>query len=313
MPPKPIIIYNPAAGKGTARKNLPKVEMLLHDHGFDYDLTQTAGRGHALVLSRQAAEEGRDLIVAAGGDGTVNEVINGLMTANMNGRKLPALGVLPIGTGNDFSFGAGIPQKIDDACETVAHGQRHQIDVGQVTGGDFPQGRYFGNGIGLGFDTVVGFEAAKITWLHGAASYFAALVKTIFLYAHAPVYEISIDGAVQQKAFLMVSVMNGRRMGGAFMTAPQSDPGDGSFDLCLAGQVSQIAILPLALRFINGSQGEHPAVEMARGRQITIRAVEGTIPAHADGETVCTAGKALTVQIYPAALEVVTRSNGARA
>jgi diacylglycerol kinase family enzyme len=180
--------------------------------------------------------------------------------------------------------------------------------VGRVSGGDYPQGRYFGNGVGLGFDTVVGFEAAKIKWLHGAASYLAALVRTIFLYSKAPVYEIVIDGGpAVQAAYLLVSVMNGKRMGGSFYMAPNSKPDDGTFDLCLASQVPQIKILPLAARFLKGTQSEHPAIKRARAATISVRAVQGTIPAHADGETICTAGQALRIEMHPAVLEVVTR------
>jgi diacylglycerol kinase family enzyme len=162
----------------------------------------------------------------------------------------------------------------------------------------------------MGFDTVVGFEAAKIKWLHGAASYLAALVRTIFLYSKAPVFEIILDGGTPvHQAFLMVSVMNGTRMGGSFHMAPEGNPGDGVLDLCLAGQVPQMKILPLALKFIKGTQKDHPAVKMVRARQITIRAIEGTIPAHADGETICTAGMALTIVLFPAALEVISKNH----
>jgi len=308
MSQKPILIYNPAAGKGSAGKRLPEVQAMLEAHGFAYDLVFTESPGHAEKLSKQAAEDNRELVVAAGGDGTVNEVINGLMLANTNGNAKPALGVLPIGRGNDFAFGAGIPQDLDHACDTLVQGKRQRIDIGQVIGGDYPQGRYFGNGVGLGFDTVVGFEAAKIPWLKGAASYLAALVKTVFLYAHAPVYEITLDGISRQQPFLMVSIMNGRRMGGSFLMAPDSQPGDGSFDLCLAGEVPQIMILPLATKFFSGTQGQHPAVDMTRARHVCIRAIKGTIPAHADGETICTAGQSITVELHPGALEVVSQA-----
>jgi diacylglycerol kinase (ATP) len=313
MPIKPKIIYNPAAGKGSAGKELPKVRALLRDLDFDYDLVLTESPGHAQILSRRAAEEGCCLVVAAGGDGTINEVINGLMEVPVNGNGRPALGVLPIGSGNDFAFGAGIPHDLGEACNTLVQGQRSKIDIGHVSGGDYPQGRYFGNGIGLGFDTVVGFEAAKIWWLRGAASYFAALIKTIFLYAKAPVYEINIDGRIMRQPFLLVSIMNGRRMGGAFLMAPESDNSDGTFDLCLAGSVHQIMILPVALKFMSGTQAEHAAVQMTRARKISILAIEGTIPAHADGETLCTAGRELSIELHAGALEVISRMNGVNA
>ena len=309
---KPLIIYNPVAAKGQAGKRLPQVKAILSERGFDFDLVLTEGPGHAQALGRAAAEEGRDLVVAAGGDGTVNETINGLMQFPVNGRSRPALGVLPVGRGNDFAFGAGIPHDLQQACNTLVDGRRRRIDVGHVSGGDELQGRYFGNGVGLGFDTVVGFEAAKIPWLQGAASYLVAVVRTIFLYARAPVYEIVIDGDTLRQPFLMVSVMNGRRMGGAFLMAPESDPEDGAFDLCLAGSVSQARILPLAATFLKGTQKNHPAIRMARSPRVSIRAIEGSIPAHADGETLCTAGQMLTIELLPGALEVLSSADGSR-
>jgi diacylglycerol kinase (ATP) len=307
---KPILIYNATAGKGSAGKRLPQVKALLAQRSFDCDLTLTQDPGHAQRLGQQAAEEGRKLVVAAGGDGTVNETINGLMRANLIGSGRPVLGVLPVGRGNDFAFGMGIPPEIERACDALVQNQRRTIDVGHVAGGDFPDGRYFGNGVGLGFDTVVGFEAAKIKWLHGGASYLAAVVKTIFLYAHAPIYELNIDDEIFHQPFLMVSVMNGQRMGGAFLMAPDSHPGDGSFDLCLAGDVKQIRILPLAATFISGKQKNDKDIRMLRAKRVSIRAINGGIPAHADGETLCTAGTALTIQILPGALEVIAGLNG---
>jgi diacylglycerol kinase (ATP) len=308
---KPIIIYNPTAGKGSAGKRLPKVQALLDESKFDYDLVLTEGPGHAQDLGKQAAEEGRGLVVAAGGDGTVNETINGLMRANTNGSGKSKLGVLPVGRGNDFAFGMGIPHDIEGACDALFQGNHRVIDIGHVTGGDYPDGRYFGNGVGLGFDTVVGFEAAKIKWLQGSASYLVAVIRTIFLYAQAPTYEITIDEDVFQQPYLMVSIMNGQRMGGSFLMAPEGHPGDGKFDLCLAGDVKQIRILPLAATFISGKQGGDRDIRMLRAQRIHVRAIgNGGIPAHADGETLCTAGQTLTIHMVPGALEVITGKNG---
>lgn len=311
MPSKPLLIYNPTAGKGSAGKKLPQVQALLAERAFECDLVLTEAPGHAQELGRQAAEESRPLVIAAGGDGTVNETLNGLMRASTNGNGRPALGVLPVGRGNDFAFGMGIPPDLVGACDALERGERRRVDVGHVAGGDYPDGRYFGNGVGLGFDTVVGFEAARIKWLQGEASYLVAVIKTIFLYAKAPVYEIQVDDEVFQQPFLMVSIMNGRRMGGAFMMAPDSHPGDGSFDLCLAGDVRQARILPLAASFISGKQTTDRDIRMMRASRVSVRGVNSSIPAHADGETICTAGQSLSIHILPGALEVVTGASGA--
>ncbi len=310
---KPLLIYNPAANKGNAGKILPRVEDILGDSGFEYDLSLTSGPGDALVLARKAAAENRPLVIAAGGDGTVNEVINGLMQANPNGSNRPILAVLPVGRGNDFAYGLQIPADLGEAVRILREGEQRIIDIGRVSGGNYPQGRFFGNGIGLGFDAVVGFEAARMKFIQGAASYLAAVVKTIFLYAKAPVYEVVIDSETIQQPFLMISIMNGRRMGGMFHMAPESDNTDGALDICLAGQVAQIKILPLAAKFISGKQKGHPAIRMVRARGITVRAVVGTIPAHADGETICENGKALKIELFPSSLKVISRPKGGSA
>jgi YegS/Rv2252/BmrU family lipid kinase len=307
---KPLIIYNPTANKGNAGKILPVVETMLREAGVEYDLVLTEGPEHAQKLAKQAVDEGCPLVVAAGGDGTVNEVINGLMQTDLNHNGRPALAVLPVGRGNDFAYGADIPMELKEAVDILVNGQRRSIDIGHVIGGDYPQGRYFGNGIGLGFDAVVGFEAAKLKWLNGAASYLVAVFRTIFLYAKAPVYEVLLDGETVRQPYLMVSIMNGRRMGGMFHMAPASENNDGALDLCLAGQVPQIKILPLAVKFISGTQAGHPAVRMARARCITIQAVEGSIPAHADGETICEKGQVLTIEVFPASLTIISCNNG---
>jgi len=177
-----------------------------------------------------------------------------------------------------------------------------------VKGGDFPEGRYFGNGVGIGFDAVVGFEALKLKRLHGFPSYIVAALKTIFLYFQAPTLRIEYNGQTLTQSSLMVSTMNGRRMGGGFMMAPEGLTDDGLFDLCIAEQVSKPAIFGLILRFMQGTQADHPAIKTARSAHLTVTAVHGTLPAHADGETICEAGEQLEMKILPKQLEIITPS-----
>lgn len=259
-----------------------------------------------MEIAKDETEAGRLFIIAAGGDGTMNEVINGLMRAKTHDQRKPVLGVLPVGRGNDFAFGIDIIKDLEKAIQAIVNGNTRRIDVGLVTGGDFPQGRYFGNGVGLGFDTVVGFEAAKVKWAHGIASYLVGLIRTIFIYSKTPTYEIILDGETITQPSLMVSIMNGKRMGGSFHMAPKSDPGDGLFNLCLASQVPQIKILPLALKFMSGTQEGHPAIRMPQSRTVVVKAITGSIPAHADGETICYAGSELRIELIPQALDVIS-------
>jgi YegS/Rv2252/BmrU family lipid kinase len=309
---KPLLIFNPIANQGSAEKILPKVKELFELFKYDYDLTLTEYPGHALEIAKQEAQAGRMIIIAAGGDGTMNEVINGLMRADTNGQKRPVLGVLPVGRGNDFSFGIDISTELEKNIRTIVEGNLRKIDIGIITGGDFPEGRYFGNGVGLGFDTVVGFEAAKIKWARGTASYIFGLIRTIFLYHTSPTYEIILDNETILQPCLLVSIMNGKRMGGTVHMAPDGDPGDGVFNLCLASQVPQIKILPLAAKFISGTQEGHPAIRMLQSTKVHVRAVNGSIPAHADGETICVEGKELTIELFPQALEVISMEGYAK-
>jgi len=156
-----------------------------------------------------------------------------------------------------------------------------------------------------GFDTVVGFEAQKLRHLHGFMAYLVGALKTIFLYFEAPLVRIELDGrAITQRA-LMVSIMNGRRMGGGFLMAPNGQPDDGLLDLCIAAQISRRAVLRLMPRFMKGTQGSHPAITTERASRVTITAEEGTLPAHSDGETLCTAGKRLDVELLAKQIEII--------
>ena len=175
------IIVNPTAGRGEGERAVPRIEKLLRDQGLDYELVRTERPWHAAELAQEAAEMGVDVVVAVGGDGTANEVLNGLMQVPQE-RRTCALSVLCVGSGNDFAFGVGIPADLDEGVRVLAEGYKRTIDVGHVVGGEYPHGRYFGNGIGVGFDAVVGFVAATLKRLHGFAGYIVATLKTVFIY-----------------------------------------------------------------------------------------------------------------------------------
>ena len=118
--------------------------------------------------------------------------------------------------------------------------------------------------------------------------------------------QLEFNGESIIQPFLMVSVMNGRRMGGGFMMAPNSKIDDGLFDLCIAGDIKQAAILGVMLRFLKGTQAEHPTIRMVRTSHLTVTAIQSSLPAHADGETLCTAGDRLEMQVLPGMLEMIT-------
>lgn len=305
MGKKFVFIINPVAGQGAGQLVTPDVHLLARENLLDYEVISTQRPGHAIELAQSAAGNDSSYVIAVGGDGTSNEVLNGLMNAWHQGHRVTSMGIIGIGRGNDFAFAYGILPGLQTGFEVIQQNQPQLIDVGCVFGGNYPQGRYFGNGVGIGFDAVVGFEAAKLNRLHGFLNYMVAALRTIFLYFHAPTMRIEYDGQVITQPALMVSIMNGRRMGGGFMMAPEALPYDGMLDLCIAGQVSRIGILRLIPRFMKGTQATHPRIKTANASKVRVVALDGVLPAHADGETICTDGRDLTVDLIKQPIKIL--------
>lgn len=304
--PRYYVILNPVAGKGNGLRMRPRIEANLAKLGLDYTLVLTERPEHATELAGQALKAGYDVIVAAGGDGTVNEVLNGIMSAGESKKNSTVLAVLPVGRGNDFAFSMGIPTDLDASCELLAHDPQMKIDVGRVVSERYPEGLYFGNGVGMGFDAMVGFVAAKMR-ISGMLSYLVAAVKTMFIYYKTPLVELSLDGKPTRIPALMICMMNGRRLGGSFMMTPDARPDDGEFDLCIVREVPRRQMPGLMGLVMKGTQATHPAVTTARAKAITLKAIHGSLPAHADGVTLCEAGEAISVEILAAELAIITQ------
>lgn len=215
------------------------------------------------------------------------------------------MGILCVGRGNDFAYGMGIPADLEAGCRALAQDYRRTVDVGKVTGGDYPEGRYFGNGVGIGFDAVVGFEAVKMTWLTGFPSYIVAVLKTVFLYYKAPLTKIEYDGQTITQPSLLISIMNGQRMGGGFFMAPGGKPDDGLFDLCITHEVSRPRTFGIIPHFLRGTQATQKPIRMVQARSVVVTAVEGALPAHTDGETLCTEGWRLEMELLPGQIEIL--------
>ena len=303
---KCLVIVNPVSGRGFAKKMIPEIEAGLCKHGLEYKLVRTERPWHAAEIAENATHEGYDVIVVASGDGTANEALNGLMRARRQGHTQTALALLPVGTGNDMSYGLGIRGELDENIETLAKNQRKKIDVGFVQGGDYPEGRYFANGVGIGFDAAVGFVAVRVRWVRGLLAYLVAVLKTVFIYYKSPTVQISYNDVSYAQPSLMISIMNGQRMGGGFYMAPQGDPRDGHFDLCIASEASRLRIFGLVPYFLKGTQASQPEITTGRTNKITIKALKGTLPAHCDGETLCESGQELSVEIIPAAIDFIS-------
>lgn len=299
------IIVNPTSGRGAGLASIPVIRQNMDALKVDYTIVQTERPWHAAELTQQAVRDGYDVVVGVGGDGTANEVINGLMLAKEAGLGTAAMGVLAVGRGNDFAYSMYVPQGIEAGCQALVHGQRKRIDIGLVRGGDYPRGRYFGNGVGIGFDAVVGFVAVKMTHLTGFASYIAAVLKTIFLYFDAPTVKLESERETLTLPALMVSIMNGRRLGGGFMLAPNGDNADGLLDLTIARQVSRGRVFTLVPHFLKGTQATQKEILITQAQRLTVSAVQGTLPVHADGETICEHGDTITIELFPSQIELI--------
>jgi len=244
------------------------------------------------------------VVVGAGGDGTVNEVLNGLMEARLSSPNRPALGVICAGRGNDFSSCVDIPEGIAAECQVLKDNHRRTIDIGRITGGKYPQGRYFANNAGIGFDAMGTIEVVKLpNW--GMLAFMIAILKTIILYYKGPYVKIEYDGQVLETSTLMLLTMNGKRMGTGFKMAPDSKPDDGLFDVVIVRQVSRGRILSLIPHFTRGTQATQPELRTLRAAKVSVTALQGVLPSQADGEIICVDGKHLEMENLPSQVEIL--------
>lgn len=299
---RPIkVILNPAAGRGYGARAEPKVREYLTADGIPFDLVRTDRPWHAAQLARRATEDGFETIVSAGGDGTANEIINGIMVASQNGAT-PKMGIIPAGSGSDFASGVGLPLDLREACRRLSGEATTAIDVGRVTvPGQAP--RYFGNVVGIGFDGAVLIETLSMKRLRGLPLYLVAVLKTIFLNFEPPLMSIKYDGQQLDMRAMLMSVANGPREGGGFFIAPDAKPDDGLLDLCIAREVSRLTMLRLIPRFLRGTHVDLEPITMAQAETVTVTSPDGLV-AHVDGEVLCTEAAKITCDILPGALRV---------
>lgn len=298
-----LIVVNPTARRGNGARSMPAIRAALSRLGISFEMIQTERPGHAVEIAQQAASGNYEAVVAVGGDGTVNEVVNGLVRAAGNGPTTVPVGVIPVGSGNDFAYMMlGRDLSIEEACQRLVEGQDRQVDVGTVTadGDDFC---YFANGLGIGFDAQVSIEAHRIKVLRGFPLYFWAVVRTIFLHYHPVLVTVTCDDQTYRQPLLMVTTAVGQRHGGGFYVTPLAVADDGLLDVCIAGDVSRPAIFPLIPRFMNGSHATHPQCTLVQGRKITVSSPEG-LAAHIDGEIYTTSAKRFEMTSLPARLWV---------
>ena len=288
------LIVNPAAGRGKAARLAPDVVARLRGQGVECEARYTRAPGEATRLVADALRGGAECVVVAGGDGTVNEAVNGYIGV---AHAAQALGFLPLGTGNDFAkmLGAGNDWRI--ACDRIAEGRRRRVDAGRCNG------RYFANGIGAGFDAQVALEANSMPWLRGNAVYVAALARTLLLRHRTPHARIAHDGGTIEGRITLVAVANGSTYGGAFRMAPAADVADGMLQLVVADALSRSGILGLVPQVMRGTHVGRDGVTVLRTCRVLVD-IDEPLAVHADGEIIGNAITRLEVEVLSAALLV---------
>jgi diacylglycerol kinase (ATP) len=309
MPTDFYVIFNPMASRGGAARTRAAIEKTFRDVGARCELVTTERRGHATELAARAAREGWPAVVAVGGDGAVHEVANGLMQAADGDEPTIPMGVIPVGSGNDFIKLLKLPvHRPADAVRQVVRATPRRVDIGRVvkqTAGGAPAGVwYFTNGIGVGFDAQVATHARAIQRLRGAAIYTWAILKTLSD-LRSPRIQVIVDGRqIADRPLILTTVSNGPCHGGSFWLCPNARIDDGVLDVLIADARSLPNLLRLLPLVVFGKHLDQRGVEMHHGTRVTLRS-ETPLPIHADGEIVADWVQELEIELLPGRLTVL--------
>lgn len=305
---KIVVISNPASSRGGGHAGMKRLyvalEQAVKESGgtASYEVLHTSTPGTAIssgqfrpgsgaALAREAALAGADLVVAAGGDGTIGEVANGLVGTSA------ILGVLPMGTGNDFARTIGIGTDLELAARTLIQGQAQTIDLGKLD-----RGGYFINVAGCGFDAEVATRVNHgLRYLRGTTAYLAAVLQTLRSFLPTRV-TIEHDREVREELVMLCAIANARTYGGGMRIAPHAELDDGLFDVVLVGDVSRSEFIRAFPRVFKGTHLSHPKVQHFRCSRIQVTS-NRELAVLADGEEV--GSTPVGFQIVPKALKVM--------
>lgn len=303
MSRKVKVILNPMADMGNAWKVANDLRPIINDYG-GADWSGTVYPTHATELAKQAGEQGYEMLVVMGGDGTVHEVVNGIM--QLPESKRPVLGVVPVGSGNDFAHAIGVPLQSDHALAHALDGQASAIDLGVMTD-EHGRKEYFDNTLGIGFDAVVTIRSHKLPLLRGFLMYLTAVIQTIILNHNPSLMQIDVDGQKLEQSNLLLTMCNGPREGGGFMIAPEAKIDDGILHYAMIKKVSRAMMFRLVPEVMRGTHGNFKQVTLGSCKKMTVTA-DLPMYIHADGEIYTGFGSNLrkvTFEVLPAALKVV--------
>ncbi len=305
------IILNPYAGRWKGRQKRAEIESTFHSLGMDYELVQTDAPNHGVKLAYQAALDGFSPIISAGGDGSVSEVMNGIVSAAQETQSEPTfLGVLPLGTANDLMVNLGLPTDIPGAAKVISAGYTRKIDLGVVSAWDVShkeqKTRYFDNNSAIGLEPNVTLVQQRISWLHGSLRY---LLATLISVAKNPQWRMHLEweGGEYDGPVTLVTAGNNPLTGGVFYMAPHADPFDGKLN-CVFGYIPSRAkilqVLPQTMKPAVGNYIEHPAIHEINVSWLRIHTDQST-PLHADGEIQFEATQDIEYRVLPLYLPIL--------
>jgi diacylglycerol kinase (ATP) len=303
------VIHNPYANRWRSRERLGEAEAALRAAGIEYDLVSTERPGHGTLLAEEAVLAGFTPIIAAGGDGSISEVVNGMMrAAEKQGAGLACcpLGILPLGSANDLVVNLHLPVDLESAAMVIAAGAPRRIDLGQVIHGEQRTPRYFDNNSALGLEPTVTLIQQRITWLRGTLRY---LLATLIAVMQKPSWTAHMEWESGEYTgpVSLITVGNTPLTGGLFYMTPHALPVDGKLTFVygyLPTRRQILQTLPRTMKPGAGSYVEHPAIHEVHSPWLRIQ-VEQPSPLHADGEIQTTEARAIEYQILPARLPVL--------
>ena len=301
---KDVLIINPHAGKGVSRFGREDLLQILEQAGIDAEIRETESVFHAAGLAEDAAKAGAERVFISGGDGSVNEAVNGLVSAQKQGFTGTALGIFPNGRGNDFCDGIGMPVTKDGLTEIFRRDHRIRADVGAAGDGTFE--RYFINGSGYGIDSAINYYAS-VSPFKGKPSYAVGIVQSIFRDLHLQEAEFEIDGKTFREPFVLFAAMNGRQEGGGFRLAPDFSLTDGLLDICTVdGNLSTLQMLMCIPSLRSGNMG-HPGIISMKAASVHIHLDPDKkgLFSQVDGETIIERGRDFYSRISPYKIEII--------
>ena len=290
----PVLIVNPTAGRGRAGRSVPEIRRLLGPGAAHWVWRYTRGRGDATRLAREAAESGAGRIVAVGGDGTLHEVVNGVLGTEA------AVGLIPFGTGNDFARALGLYGSLETACRAAAAGRVRRIDIGVIEGEGTGGPRHFLVLTGTGYDAHTARTVNEgVRHLSGALAYVWGAVLTLRTFEPFRLTLTLDDGPPRRVRAMFASFANAETTGGGMRIAPGAAVDDGCLDICLVEAVPKATLLYQLTQVFAGRHVAHPAVTMLRARTVSVEA-DPPQPLLIDGEVCGTTPARVT--LLPGAL-----------